>query len=302
MVSRKHGKWPPAWAPSDLVSRIEELRDKQREHSKRLKDAELRILDKRADLEKGQLYIGRYYLMYDTQIEIGEALASSPGMELVWKRLLKRRSSFKPRPFLIAGGMTPASNLFGACVEIENNWINLPQRTRAQAREMYSSIAALSNQLIELLLEVSSRDLLDVTSFIEHARRKAFIDSLEGDGHDIWYGFDGYLDHLLGELVEPIPGLLLKLQKRALEHAQQPVAVSQPNSRNAKINYFIQALSDYFTRSYGQPLHAHVAAVVNAVLGANADEDRVRALLRARKHRQHATRKKNSKLEKSSTG
>lgn len=34
---------------------------------------------------------------------------------------------------------------------------------------------------------------------------------------------------------------------------------------------------------YGQPLHAHVAAVTSAVLGKNVDEDRVRALIRSRK-------------------
>jgi hypothetical protein len=243
-----------------------------------------------------------YFVGHATQYKIAKALIAEPGMESVWKNLQRHADSFKPKRSL-NGGMTPACNLYGACVETEIRWINVPKRTRTESRKLYKNIASLSLQLTELLLQVESRELLDIRQFIDEERQKEFIKALEKDGHDLWRCFDGYLDHLLGGLIEPMPGLLLKLHKRALEHAELPLAVSQPNSPNAKVNYFIRELSEYFTRAYGQPLHAHVAAIVSAVLNTDVDEDRVRALIRARKAAiKSRTRKKMAEMRKEIDG
>jgi hypothetical protein len=97
---------------------------------------------------------------------------------------------------------------------------------------------------------------------------------LEHDGHELWQGFDSYLDYLLSELLGTVPGILVELHKRASEQAKTPLVISQPNSPSAKVNFFIRWLSDYFIKSYGQPLHTHVAAVTNVLLGSDVDEDR----------------------------
>jgi hypothetical protein len=302
MAASKHGIQWPNWAPADLVLHAEQLRPRVEEEKKRIKAAKLRIIDKKAELENRQLHIGMYFVGSTTEYRIAQALMTAAGMAAVWKNLQRRVSSFKPVRSL-HGGMAQACNLQGACVEIENRWINLPKLTRAESRKLHMNIAATSLQLTEQLLQVEARDLLDIRKFIDEEREKDFVKGLEKDGRELWYGFEGYLDYLLGEMLEPIPALLLKLHKRALEYANHPLVVSQPNSRNAKANYFIQELSKYFTKSYGRPLHAHVAAVVSAILQTDVSEDRVRALLRARKvAAKRFARKKLAQLRKEIDG
>lgn len=304
MGSRKKEGSFPEWAPADLAANAEALRRKAEEEIHRTKAHRVRALDKKSDLENERLHIGMYFVGHATQYEYSKALLTAPQMESVWKSLQRRASSFKPKRFLFGGGaLSQASNLLSACVEAEVHWINIPKRTRTQSRKLHKDIASLALQLTELLLQVESRELLDTRKFIDEKRQKDFKKALEKDGLESWYGFDGYFDHLLGELLEPIPGVLLKLHKRALEHAEYPLAVSQPNSPNAKVHHFIVELSEYFTQAYGQPLHAHVAAVVSAVLNVEIDEDRVRALLRARKAaiKRH-TRKKMDELREEIAG
>lgn len=174
---------------------------------------------------------------------------------------------------------------------------------RTQSRKFYDSIATLSLQLAELLINESSPDLVEVRRFIDKDQHTHFMKELEHDGYDLWYGFDGYLDYLLSELLGTVPGILVKLHKRALEQAKTPLVVSQPNSPSAKVNFFIRWLSDYFVKSYGQPLHSHVAAVTNVLLGSDVDEDRVRALIRSRKVIvQRRTRQKLVQLRKEKDG
>ena len=302
MGTRKQGLPFPTWAPTDLVQHLVELRPKAEEETKRAEAGEIRVLDKKTDLEKGELYVGIRFIGHSTAYKIAKALISGPGMETVWKSLQRHKHSFKPQGFLF-GGKTQARNLHGACVEAETRWINLPKRTTDESRKLHRNIAALSLELTELLLQVEAKELLDIRQFIDKEREREFLRALEHDGHDLWPGIDGYMSHLLGNLIEPMPGLLLKLHKRALHHAENPLAVSQPNSPNAKLNYFIRELSEYFNRAYNQPLHAHVAAVVSAVLNSDVDEDRVRALIRSRKTAtKNRTRKKVAEIRKEIDG
>jgi len=224
-------------------------------------------------------------------------------MQDVWEKLERRASRFKPLIRSLHGGKTCGKNLFGACVEAEIDWGATPKMTRTQSRKFYDNIAALALQLTELLVDESSRDLVEIRRFIEKEQLTHFVKELEHDGHELWYGFDGYLDYLLSELLGTVPGMLMKLHKRALEQAKAPLAISQPNSRSAKVNFFIRWISDYFIKSYGQPLHSHVATVTNAVLGSDVDEDRVRALIRSRKALvQRRTRQKLLQIRKEKDG
>jgi hypothetical protein len=302
MGARKQEIQFPTWAPADLVQHALELRPKAEEETKRAKAGEIRVLDKNTDLENGELYVGMHFVGHSAEYKIAKALISEPGMETVWKNLRRHNHSFKPIRFLF-GGATQARNLHGACLEAETRWINLPKRTPTESRKLHRNIAALSLQLAELLLQVESRGLLDIRKFIDKGREHEFLKALVRGGYDLWPGFEGYMDHLLGGLIEPMPGLLLKLHKRSLEQAEIPMAVSRPHSRNAKVNYFIRELSEYFSRAYNQPLHAHVAAVVSAVLNADVDEDRVRALIRSRKvATKNRTRKKMAEMRKEIDG
>lgn len=296
----------PSWAPPELLALHAELLPKALESRKQiaaLKDCDVGEYDWKAAIEFDAVHIGHVFIGPDTRLQILEALLTTPQMQSVWKSLARRNASFKPQRRHLTGGLSQPGNLFGACVRAQEDWLEAPKRTKVKGRELYRDISAQALGLAELLLEVNSRDFHSVPRFIDAERRKEFIHGLERNEHEIWYGFEGYLDHLLGELIPSIPAILLELHKRALEEMETPLAVPQPNSPSAKLRYLVRTLSTYFKAAYGTPLHAHVAAVVSAVLKVDVDEDRVRALIRLdQQASKKAAGKKMTKLLKESDG
>lgn len=288
----------PKWAPSKLVETYKELKpnaDAEQKHIEKLVASKQPSISWKTYLLREEApYIGPNFVGHLHQIKIATRLLTKPVMESVWKNLERRNGSFKP-VLSLYGGKEQARNLFAACVEAETRWINLPKRTKAESKRLYDDIAAMSLQLCELLIDVrGSSNFLDTRRYITQEKLKEFIDSLERDGHDIWSGFDDYLDHLLGELIPALPRILLLLNQRALEAAKNPHSVRQPRSPSAKLNFFIDELSSYFKKAYGTPLHSHVAAVVSALFDEDVAEDRVRALLRSRKSASKARSRRRS--------
>lgn len=297
-------KFPP-WTPPDLIERYKELVPKAKSEKKRIEESigrhghqELKI----ADCKGNEFRVGHYFLNDQSKLVILEKLSTAPDMKRVWERLAQRSKSFKP-VYSLHGGRAYSLNLFGACIDAELDWESLPKLTRTQWKRFHEDLAASSLQLAEQLLNVSSPELLEIRRFFEKKDFEQFMEVLEGDGHDLWNGLDAYIQYALGELLGTVPGLLVKLHRRALEHAKLPQPVSQPNSPSAKANFFVRSLSAYFKRVYGQPLHAHVAIVTNTVLGSDVDEDRVRALIRSGKQTMTTlTRKKLVQLWKEIDG
>jgi hypothetical protein len=278
----------PRWAPSDLVTKYTELEPKAVAETARAEafargEGDMKVYDPRKALEKGELRLGMYFLGNQAQLLVLRPLITKPEMESVWRSLHRRIGGFKPAMTFPYGSREQAGNLYGACMDIELSWSNLPMRTKAESRRYYESIANLALQLSDLLLaDDHNRKLLDTRAYITKEQLEVFKEGLEKDDHEMWYGFDGYLDYLLGQLIQPLPYYLLQLHHRANEFAALPLAVKQPKSKSAKCNYFIEHLSSYFRRAYRSPLHAQVATVVSVVLGIDVDEDRVRALVRSR--------------------
>ena len=297
----------PKWAPAELVELYREIKpraDAERKRYEEFEKAGHADVDWKTYLESGQeLPMGSSFVGEAAHLEILEALITNPVMEATWRNLLKRSSSFRLIRMSF-GGKTQVRNLLGACLRAEMNWLNVPKLTRTESVKLHEDIAAQALKLCSLLVETrQTRELVDTRKYLTSEKLQDFIDSLESDGHEIWHGIEGHIDHLLFELLPPVPRILMELHKRALEHAQYPYAVSQPNAPNARLNYFIASLHDYFTKAYGLPLHSHVAALVSAVFHEHVDEDRVRALLRSRKtaSRERA-RKKFAKMKKEIPG
>jgi len=278
----------PAWAPPELVSLHEELKPKAAEEEKRRKahldgSAPMKVYDPREALEDGSLHVGKFFLGNAAQLKVLEPLVFDKRMAKVWRSLVSR-TTYKPYLFIPYGAKGKGGNLYGACMQVELEWHNLPRRTKAESKRYYESVAALAKQLGELLLQDDhNARLLDTRYYISESKLHNFTKALEADGHEIWYGFDGFLNEELGQLVQPLPYYLLQMHNKAKAMAAEPVAVKQPNSPSAKVNFYIDHLSAYFKAVYGMPLHANVATIVSVVLGKDVDEDRVRALLRSRK-------------------
>lgn len=297
----------PNWAPPALIEKYNELKpkaDTEARWAQEHKAANRPIQDWKTYLESNErLYTGTRFPGHLSQLNILNSLITKRVMANVWKNLGRRQDSFKPAMSLF-GGRDQARNLFGACVEAEISWINLPKRTKAESKKLHDDIAAVSLQLCGLLVEVLyTSDFSDTRRYIEKEKLKDFVEALAENGCEIWPGFDGYLDELLSGLLPAIPKILLTLHKQALEEAQNPHAVRQPNSPSAKANFFIDALSSYFKQVYGTPLHAHVAAITTALFDEDIGEDRVRALLRSRKAASKSyARKKVAEMKKEIAG
>jgi hypothetical protein len=271
----------PSWAPLELVDAFNDLEKEVIKERARATKA----FDPRRMLEEGKLYVGKYFLGAEMQRQILSALITHQSMKSVWAALNRRAASFKPVNMFPYGRQTAAYNLYGACLTAEFRWLNLPRRTRTEARKLYGKIATHAGALADLLLQDSQNTaLLSMNTLVPKHRFEAFRNGLLDDDHPNWGGFEHWLDILVYEtLLEPLPAYLLTLEKRAKALAIQPPAVKQPKSKAAKANFFVELLSEYFTKAYGSPLHAHVSTIVSAIFNTEIDEDRVRALLRTRK-------------------
>jgi hypothetical protein len=298
----------PHWAPPDLVAKYAELKPKAAAEAARIAvkkgEGVVNVYDPRKALESGTLYVGMFFLGDQAALRVLEPLITNPAMESVWRSLNRRKGSYKPVLAFAYGSREQGGSLYGTCMEIELKWSNLPRRSKAESKRYYEVIASLALQLSELLLlDDHNIELLDTRRYIKAEQIDAFKAGLEKDDHEMWYGFDGYLNYLLGELIQPLPYYLLQLHHRVKECAALPLAVRQPKSKSAKSNYYIEHLSSYFRRAYGSPLHAHVATVVGTILDAEINEDRVRALLRSRETAARKTaRKKFEELKDNSFG
>lgn len=298
----------PEWAPPELVEIYNRLRPKAEaavKRARKLTDAKHPVLDWKYYIESGApLNMGNPSLSDSSLFRLLEPLITNPSMQSVWKNLQRRKGDFQHVQLGMYGGSSQCVNLAGACFQAEHRWINLPKWTRAEFKKVHEDIAARALQLCELLVHMDhSRSMLDLGKYIEEEKLREFLTALEEDGLEDWPGLDGYLEHLIGEMLPSVPKLLLELHKRALEQAKRPYVVSQPNSRSARLNFFIQQLSSYFHKAYGQPLNAYVAGIVSAIFDEDVDEDRVRALLRARRQAsQTRSRKKVEERGENSSG
>lgn len=214
-------------------------------------------------------------------------------MQNVWENVQHRVGNSEHVRLGIYNGSSEGANLVGACFQAEQRWIRLPKWTKAEFRKIHEAIAARALQLSELLTQIhASSVLLDLREYIEQRKVSDFGTALEEGGLEDTLGLDNDLEDFVAEALPPMSGIMLKLHKRALEQARRPYGVSQPNSPNAKLNFFIQHLSNYFQKAYAQPLHAHVATIVSAIFDEEVDEDRVRALLRTRRRALQAPARK----------
>jgi hypothetical protein len=278
----------PSWAPLELVDVYNDLKNEVAKE----RSGPLKTFDPRKALEDGWLYVGEYFPGAAMQLAVVEPLITNPAMKTVWAALYRRASDFKPAATFPYGRQTQAHNLTGACLVAEFRWLNLPRRTRTESKKFYGKIATHAGALADLLLQDPQNEaLLAMSTLVPRRRVDKFREALIADDHRPWGGFDGWLNMEIFEtLLEPLPAYLLTLQKRAKHLTVQPPAVKQPKSKAAKTNFFIELLSEYFTKAYGSPLHSHVATIVSAIFNIEIGEDRVRALLRSRnkkaKHKQ----------------
>jgi hypothetical protein len=241
----------PSWAPADLVDRFR----KEWPISKLPKGA----VGPFASGDFGRDLLG--------------VLLSSPDMKPVWKGLAKRKR-------LIAAGKkfrpTDTWALYAACETALLRWAALPKRTRSQERAFYRRIDAVAKELAALIAESRNNELLRIQRFFQpdwaHSLGELFeLDMKDADDYAKFWITDRFPDS-----VELLESLAAYAEARALK----PTGAPQPKADSAAAIYFARAISGYFRRSYGQPLHEHVAAVTHAVFGLPMDADRIRKLVR----------------------
>jgi len=294
----------PKWAPAELVverNRVKALAVRREAYIRKYPDDGLNGMFEMERLEDvGELPGGGLTgLEHLETLGILSELIANKRMESVWKSLSRKKTKFKARvtaKSLEALGETssPESvsqsfDLYHACATAKYDWKNSPRLTRIRNRELLLDIANRARELRASLLKASGFDrheLWNVVKFLDRGDLEDIADIRAGDtllGSELDNAIEDVVDSF--EFFPPVPAILTRIQNRAETLAADSKGISQPNRSDAEVNFFIRELSAYFAGSYGQPLHANVAAITCAVMNADVDYEGVKALINVGKDR-----------------
>jgi hypothetical protein len=325
----------PDWSPRELIDIIEQIEgltrplpDAQRHQSEgEMIEAQMRagiIIPSRRLLYLAASHIGKANPLAE-QLRIARALATDERLKEVWKRIRMRTNrSQPPLPKEIGSNFAlvapsgsvahlhgyisdtklPVQGLFFACVSIFDDWKRLRKWTRAEARTHYQEIAKRAERLEELLVAESDAECVTLTAvsrYVPDAMLKALARSL-GMKDDDFTGANGaaaFAQEFLDEMLPDLAHVAAELAKRARQLAKAPGALTQPKNLRAEHHFFARCLSAHFLERYGTPLHAHVAAIENAIfefspgssLEVTEDEVRGWCTRRQRSRKTHRSRR-----------
>lgn len=245
--------------------------------------------------EEGNLIIYPKILSPVAELMIVDRLISSAKMRNIWRLMKKRSSDYKPvrleGRYSYSGHYNQYINLYAACLSAKWQWINASRRTPSELEEYLKLIANKSIELSKLLLEENLEDVSRTKQYIDRKyMNKIFhdVDTNPNEYPDIKitkYNFSlkqwaQLLIEIHEDILPSVPDILEALSKKIVQQKNKLAVLSQPNPKNAESIFFVRVLSDYFSKSYGSPLHAYVAAVANAVLGMSLTSEKVRNIVR----------------------
>lgn len=271
----------PEWAPVDLVRIHRAFSSREPEHRLSIINFNQRVVSTRA-----------------TTLRVLRAvLEDNSSLRSMWENLGRRdrreprRTDGEPKESFSAG-------VFLACIDACEKWDRLPKLSKSETRDLYRKIAKQALEVSGLLHSSREERLNSVTALLEPEHRADLergyeIGFAEYNPRNLFQmSKQDYVDAGLSMALGEVSHLLFKLSVRADELSHNPPGIPQPKSSGAQAHHFVRELSSYFSNRYRQPLHAHVAALANAVVKANIDESHVRALIRADRAGNPSTREK----------
>ena len=180
-------------------------------------------------------------------------------------------------------------SLYRACEAALCSWERIPKWTRTEEREHYRNIAEHAENLASLLCDIrwcnSGSRMQSIVDFTDasHFEGLASAFDLDSDPDLARLGGAGdYVRFWVSDALPDLTELLLKMSAEARKREKDPRALGQPNSPRAKLRFFQEHVSAYFSGAYGRPLNKQVADVCSAVFGCDVTEENVRKLVRYR--------------------
>jgi len=211
-------------------------------------------------------------------------LVNDERMRKAWESLEKRRGCAEGDDRKWAESNDYAEDLWLECLGIFETWSRTPKRSRAESAALFTRIADLAGQLgAELMsLETDPADSLLGLDLIEPKQVEDLVRAL-----DIIYQAEKPMDGrhqlvgvLANDLLQPFTVMLIRLMCEAREKAKSNAGLTQPNSPDAIVHFFVRRLNAYFVEHYGARLHRQVSLVSSAIFNRDVTEESVRALVR----------------------
>lgn len=188
--------------------------------------------------------------------ELLEKLITDLTMKRVWTAIAKR-STDESDPW----------QFFIACERGIGGWRGDQKQTKKKRNAFHQKIHDTARELETLMAKASEFDSYSLAELVNGATADALIKALGSQ-------FSGRVpagqetDHARYWLASVLPSaddVLADIAEKAKRYRDQPLIVKQPNSRDAKIHYFVRQLSKYCKRTYAQPLHDVVALTTSVI-------------------------------------
>jgi hypothetical protein len=274
----------PEWAPKYLIDFHRKITSPEKEfrghnpesiiadvlkkHGSEISDENLE--DMRRQLYRGMLFGG---LPENEEISLLEKLISDQNMKSVWTTLSKRYTDEwqDPRQF------------FDVCQRGITGWRGDLKQTPAERREFYQEIYDTVLKLWSLMNKASAFDDYSISGLIKDDSIEWLRDVL--DMPDIYSQGDemelSYVKSCLSEITPQLYQVIEDIAETSKKYRDEAIVVKKPNSQNAGAHFFINTLSHYCRKTYGQPLNEVVAITASVVFDLqNCDEAYVRKIVK----------------------
>ncbi len=229
------------------------------------------------------------------EIALIDALAADTRMNSVWTSLARQRQQWQPvedKPLLCKYPVQDQfTDLYDHCLRIVGDFQKARKRTPAENRKHYKKLAADTKTLAGRLRNEHDTEYVFREDSTESVKTGSSFTTRSSPDTGL------SLSDILGNeaalrslrppengFMPDVPQLLLQIASAAAAEANKPIEVPQPKSTTAARRFFVRRLSDYFLRTYGHPLHEHVATITNTITGSDdVDPDAVRSLVSSKR-------------------
>nr|WP_315486788.1 hypothetical protein [uncultured Undibacterium sp.] len=268
----------PIWAPLSLIKLLNHRRSSSFRYNYNVDDEVCRLTEEyshalneeKIESLRNQLRKNQFFLPYEEGDKLIEKLISNPSMKSVWEALERRQISDRY-----------AIDIYTVCDSTILAWRHSPKKSPMERNELLLNIIRTASALRELIDQSEDHDFYNDLEAISDDKISWLLDALNsGNPYETPKEHIDYARFSIHEIVPPIRLALLNLEMKTAEFLKIEPLVRKPQSKNAEVHHFVRVLSNYFRKTYKQPLHETVATLACVALDRDdIDSDFVRKLV-----------------------